>query len=371
MLSSFIDNFDALNGYLSSFWEIQDLATLPVLEIEANWSSFPFLDNFVYLDSSLNNISNSSLNHSSLITYHYSIPTVKLAYPEPFIASASLMHSDLWFIHILVYQYWLWFVFVFIITFFFLTFLATVRWCNMRIRPRRETRGVSRSKCGDLITACVPVSWATSIIVSESTDAIDYFDGYGTAELVIGIRAYQWGWEYYYPKDLDLNYNLKQTYSTMIGNSLKYNSSTGLTVKTQNLWKFYQDKIFDAPLLPISLWIGNDVMNFLNFINSDLIGKSLIFEINAFPLIRHWSKSPDLQTFPNNTSFISNILSKIYEMEENANDSIWYGLRRQNTFLQTIEDQETLFEKTIKIEKNFLSTLNFPGDTFFFKTQLI
>jgi hypothetical protein len=27
--------------------------------------------------------------------YHYSIPNTKLAYPEPFIASASMMHSDL------------------------------------------------------------------------------------------------------------------------------------------------------------------------------------------------------------------------------------------------------------------------------------
>jgi hypothetical protein len=27
--------------------------------------------------------------------YHYSIPNTKLAYPEPFIASASFMHSDL------------------------------------------------------------------------------------------------------------------------------------------------------------------------------------------------------------------------------------------------------------------------------------
>ena len=51
--------------------------------------------------------------------YHYSIPTTKLFYPEPFIASASFMHSDLWFVHILVYQYWLWFVFVFIVVFFF------------------------------------------------------------------------------------------------------------------------------------------------------------------------------------------------------------------------------------------------------------
>lgn len=41
---------------------------------------------------------------------------------------------------------------------FFITFVNVVRWCNLRIRPRRETRGVSRSKCADLITACVPVS---------------------------------------------------------------------------------------------------------------------------------------------------------------------------------------------------------------------
>jgi hypothetical protein len=27
--------------------------------------------------------------------YHYSVPNTKLFYPEPFIASASFMHSDL------------------------------------------------------------------------------------------------------------------------------------------------------------------------------------------------------------------------------------------------------------------------------------
>ena len=42
--------------------------------------------------------------------------------------------------------------------FFFITFINTVRWCNARTKPKRETRGVSRSKCADLITACVPVS---------------------------------------------------------------------------------------------------------------------------------------------------------------------------------------------------------------------
>jgi len=61
----------------------------------------------------------------------------------------------------------------------------------MRTQPRRETRGVSRSKCGDLITACVPVTWAMSIIVSESTDATDYYDGFGTNEVIVGVRSYQ------------------------------------------------------------------------------------------------------------------------------------------------------------------------------------
>jgi hypothetical protein len=35
------------------------------------------------------------LTSQSSAIFHYSIPTTKLAYPEPFIASASLMHSDL------------------------------------------------------------------------------------------------------------------------------------------------------------------------------------------------------------------------------------------------------------------------------------
>jgi hypothetical protein len=30
-----------------------------------------------------------------------------------------------------------------------------------------------------------------SIIITESVDAADYHDGFGTGEIVIGIRAYQ------------------------------------------------------------------------------------------------------------------------------------------------------------------------------------
>ena len=153
----------------------------------------------------------------------------------------------------------------------------------MRIKPRRETRGVSRSKCGDLITACVPVSWATSIIVNESTDAIDYYDGFGTTELVVGIRAYQWGWEYYYPKDIDLNYNIKKNYSAFIGNSLKYNKTTEKNLSSNNLWKYYQNKNFDQVVLPAHLLvIPVDNKKLLNFLNFNDIGSNTLYESNSF-----------------------------------------------------------------------------------------
>jgi hypothetical protein len=120
-----------------------------------------------------------------------STPELKIYYPEPFIASPSFVHEDLWFMHIMHFQHWLWFFFISLIMLFFITFVNVVRWCNLRIRPRRETRGVSRSKCADLITACVPVSWASAIIITETVDATDYYDGFGTGEIIIGIRAYQ------------------------------------------------------------------------------------------------------------------------------------------------------------------------------------
>jgi heme/copper-type cytochrome/quinol oxidase subunit 2 len=75
--------------------------------------------------------------------------------------------------------------------FYFIMFFFFVQYCSARNQPKRETRGVSRSKCADIITACVPVSWAIAIIISETVDATDYYDGFGTGQIVIGIRAYQ------------------------------------------------------------------------------------------------------------------------------------------------------------------------------------
>lgn len=315
--------------------------------------------------------------------YHYSIPNVKLSYPEPFIASASFMHSDLWFVHILVYQYWLWFVFVFIIVFFFITFISTVRWCNMRVKPRRETRGVSRSKCGDLITACVPVSWATSIIVNESTDAIDYYDGFGTTELVIGIRAYQWGWEYYYPKDIDLNYNIKKNYSTFLGNSLKYNKSSDIGISNNNLWKFYQNKTSDHVVTPAYLFVlpvdNNKILNHLAFSDS---GVNSIYESNAFKKIKQISKSCSKNLF-NSEIFLNSLNNNLffyYNSVADVNSAGSNGLRKQQNFLSNtalLGSNASLFNKTsvnkiahFNFKNKFMKPEHFNVFSFFNKMNL-
>lgn len=270
--------------------------------------------------------------------YHYSVPTVKLFYPEPFIAAASFMHNDLWFIHILIYQYWLWFVFIFIIVFFIITFLCIVRWCNLRTRPRRETRGVSRSKCGDLITAIVPVSWAASIIISESTDAVDYFDGFGTTEMVIGIRAYQWGWEYYYPKDIDLNYSVKKSYSSSFGKSLKYSHTDSTNLNSNKMWKFYQNKMYDHVVLPShTILIPNDNNKIINYLNFSDLGTNAFHESSLFRHSRMFSKifNSHLVHASSEFSLKYQKLCPLFESDVELIDSHFYGLKRQQNLLSS------------------------------------
>jgi heme/copper-type cytochrome/quinol oxidase subunit 2 len=308
-----IDNFELLSSTIDKIC-FYDISSFDNIDHYINLSSTDIfsktlIDLVPIIENTFNNISPSS----STATLHYSIPTVKLAYPEPFIASASLMHSDLWFIHILIYQYWLWFVFIFLIIFFLITFIGVVRWCNIRIRPRRETRGVSRSKCGDLITACVPVSWAASIIVHESTDAIDFFDGFGTSELIIGIRAYQWGWEYYYPKEMDLNHSFRQNFSSFIGNSLKYESSSSKNFQSQNLWKFYQTKKQDATLNSLTTLLTHDMSHLLNLSSFNQIGLTQIGEGEAFPIIRQFNKFSLPSTLVSSSS-LSTTPTRIHEI---------------------------------------------------------
>lgn len=265
-----------------------------------------------------------------------STPDLKIFYPEPFIASPSFVHEDLWFLHILHFQHWLWFFFISLIMFFFISFVNVVRWCNMRNKPKRETRGVSRSKCADLITACVPVSWATAIIVTETVDAADYYDGFSTGEIVIGIRAYQWGWEYFYPKSIDLNYNVNPSYSAVVGKSLKYFNSTSNSLKSNTLWKYHQNnKNSNLSSTPAHVILTpTDNSNLVNFLNLDNIGVSTLKDSTAFKKIQFFSKTNPTNLFNVKSDFQNsyNKLNNLYLNDLDLNQSYTYGMDRQHAY---------------------------------------
>ena len=76
--------------------------------------------------------------------------------------------------------------------FFFITFVNVVHWRNLRNRPKRKIHRVNRSKCADLVTTCIPVSWATTLIVTEATGDIDYYDNSGIDGTFTEVINNQW-----------------------------------------------------------------------------------------------------------------------------------------------------------------------------------
>lgn len=265
------------------------MSTYTLFNIHERWFNLNTLDNIQELlfDTCIFDI------------FNYSVPNIKLYYPEPFIATPSYIHDDFWFIHITIYQYWLWFFFISLIVFFFISFLVAVRWNNIRFRPSRETRGVSRSKCGDLITATVPVSWASSIIIHESTDAIEFYDGFGSTEMAIGIRAYQWGWEYYYPRNTDL-LNWNDTKTLYIGKSIKYPNNNWDEIN-QNFFKNYNHlaNMNQTNALPLYLWSNWNLTNSQLLKNSSFASNRLIN--NSTTLLITTPKVLNISTYFNKT----------------------------------------------------------------------
>jgi hypothetical protein len=279
-----------------------------------------------------------SVNIDNSLYEFLHLPEFKLYYPEPFIASPSFIHEELWFLHILHYQHWLWFFFISLIMIFFITFINVVRWCNPRNRPKRETRGVSRSKCADIITSAVPVSWAAAIIISESVDATDYYDGFGTGEIVVGIRAYQWGWEYFFPKNMDLNYdsNFNPTYAAVTGNSLKYVKSAEDNTSSGHLWKNMlagsHANLASVPTHVLLSPIDNNKV--LNFINFDNMGANTVGKANAFRKIQASSKATPQNLFNSASDFTLKYsrISDLYLSGLSPQDSLYYGNRRQHEY---------------------------------------
>ena len=193
-----------------------------------------------------------------------------------------------------------------------------------------------------------------SIIVHESADATDLNDGFGTAELVVGVRAYQWGWEYYYPQSIDLNYNVRSSYSTFLGNSIQYHPSSAKNTSANFLWKMYQNKSEDRVITPAHLLlVPSDSSNVVNFLNFKNIGLNSLSESTAFAKIRNFTKVYNTHLVHTPSPFLSKYhrLNSLYSDENNFLGTSPFSVSKQqnlhsvssigNNFSATLLDSES------------------------------
>ena len=79
----------------------KDIESLSVLkaDLDSMFDVFPEYANII------ERFEFHNIEDDGSLTEALSTPDVKLYYPEPFIASPSFVHEDLWFIHVLHYQH--------------------------------------------------------------------------------------------------------------------------------------------------------------------------------------------------------------------------------------------------------------------------
>ena len=105
IMSNFSNNFFFFAENFSYDNDIFLIAGYDYLLFLGNYSNYSFLkffnDSNIYTKSLITYINQTDdmrIFHNLeniTSTYHYSIPNVKMCYPEPFIASPSFMHTDL------------------------------------------------------------------------------------------------------------------------------------------------------------------------------------------------------------------------------------------------------------------------------------
>lgn len=127
----------------------------------------------------------------------------KIFIPKPFNASPSNIYNGLpWFLDYVHLSFWFFFLSI-IVSVLFLIYFFTFVWNNQEGKyPIRETRGFSRAQTGDTMTAIIPMTWSITMLLHASTHSSNFDENTTGTQFCLTVIAYQWGWNYYYPKDI-------------------------------------------------------------------------------------------------------------------------------------------------------------------------
>jgi hypothetical protein len=184
--------------------------------------------------------------------------------------------------------------------------------------------------------SCLPIAWAIAIVVDESHEPIDDSDDWGTGEIVAGIRAYQWGWEYSFPKNLGFGYHIPPTYVPVTGNSLKYSAYNSPNAASDKIWKSMRSSNLTGwtSAAAHTILYPTDNLKVLNFIDFNSIGASTIKASYAFRTIQFSTKLNQHELF-NTVSDLSLRHTKINNLYLNdliLQDTSTYRINRQSNY---------------------------------------
>lgn len=132
----------------------------------------------------------------------------KIYIPRPFSASSEDTQKGLpWHIDFVHLSYWFFFLSV-VLSVLFLMYFFSFIWNNQENKlPVRETRGFSRAQFGDTMTAVIPMTWSITMLFHASTHSNNFDENTTGTQFCFSIVAYQWGWNYYYPRDIVGTFN--------------------------------------------------------------------------------------------------------------------------------------------------------------------
>lgn len=159
-----------------------------------------------FLNNNLNfKISDNSIYSNYFSTFNYSkhLSFNKLYIPKPFNASHSNIYNGLpWFLDYVHLSFWFFFIST-VISILFIIYFFNFIWNNQENKyPIRETRGFSRAQTGDTMTAIIPMTWSITMLLHASTHSNNFDENVTGTQFCLTVIAYQWGWNYYYPKDI-------------------------------------------------------------------------------------------------------------------------------------------------------------------------
>jgi hypothetical protein len=157
----------------------------------------------------------------------------------------------------------------------------------------------------------------------------------------------------------------------MIGNSLKYTTSNSHNVKSNTLWKYYQNKNNNkTTTTPSHLILSpSDNDKILNFMKFSDIGVDNLKDSTTFKKIQYFSKSNPQKLYSNIDEFSLKYkkLSDLYLNDYEPLTTYSYGLKRQHNFSSKsalLNNSSTHIDsksfKTLLNYNNSIATVNHP-----------